>query len=132
MRKYDNFSSTLKTLSLSSEQDLENEFVQGGVISKFSLQFELSWKLLKELMRYEGDKVAATGSPREVIKAAYRYFDCMDEQTWLQMLRDRNDTTHIYDASLSENLVQKIIDTYIPEFLKLDTEIRERYPFVLE
>ena len=28
MRKYDNFSSALKTLSLSSEQDLENEFVQ--------------------------------------------------------------------------------------------------------
>lgn len=25
MRKYDNFSSALKTLSLSSEQDLENE-----------------------------------------------------------------------------------------------------------
>ncbi len=34
MKKYDNFSPALKTLSLSNEQNLENEFVQGGMISK--------------------------------------------------------------------------------------------------
>lgn len=56
----------------------------------------------------------------------------MDEQTWLQMLRDRNDTTHIYDANLAGNLVQKTIGSYIPDLLKLDSEILERYPFVLE
>ena len=35
------------------DQDLENEFVQGGVIDKLSLQFELGWKLLKALHAYE-------------------------------------------------------------------------------
>ncbi|MDO4437795.1 MAG: HI0074 family nucleotidyltransferase substrate-binding subunit [Coriobacteriaceae bacterium] len=127
MKKYDNFASALEALSRSDQQDLENEFVQGGIIAKFSLQFELSWKLMKEILRYEGDRVAATGSPREVIKAAYQYFDCMDEQTWLQMLRDRNDTTHIYDADLAERLVKTIIDGYIPEFLRFDAEVRRRY-----
>ena len=39
--------------SASPDQDLENEFVQGGVIDKFSLQFELGWKLLKALHAYE-------------------------------------------------------------------------------
>lgn len=127
MKKYDNFASALKTLALSDRQDLDNEFVQGGIIAKFSLQFELSWKLMKELLRYEGDGVAATGSPREIIKAAYRYYDCMDEQVWLQMLRDRNDTTHIYDAELANRLVQAVIETYIPEFQKFDAEVCERY-----
>ena len=70
MRKYENFASALKTLSTASSQDLENEFVQSGVIDKFSLQFELGWKLLKELLAYEGDRTAATGSPRDIIKAA--------------------------------------------------------------
>ena len=55
------------------EQDLTNEFIIGGIIVKFSLQFELGRKVLKELLRYEGVAVAATGSPREILKAAYGF-----------------------------------------------------------
>ncbi len=131
MKKFDNYSSALETLRRSKDQDLENEFVQGGIIAKFSLQFELGWKLLKELMKYEGDRVAATGSPREIIKAAYAYYDWMDEEIWLHMLRDRNDTAHIYDAELAERLVATIIDQYIPEFGRMNDNIAERYADIL-
>lgn len=131
MKKFDNYSSALETLRRSKDQDLENEFVQGGIIAKFSLQFELGWKLLKELMRYEGDRVAATGSPREIIKAAYAYYDWMDEEIWLHMLRDRNDTAHIYDAELAERLVATIIDQYIPEFERMNDNLAERYADIL-
>lgn len=68
MRKFDNFDSALHTLELAPNQDLENEFVQSGIVAKFSLQFELSWKLLKVLLLYEGDATAVTGSPRDIIK----------------------------------------------------------------
>lgn len=131
MKKFDNYSSALETLKQAKDQDLENEFVQGGVISKFSLQFELGWKLMKELLKYEGDKTAATGSPREIIKAAYAYYDWMDEEIWLQMLRDRNDTAHIYDAALAEQLVATIIDRYIPEFERMDSNVAARYADIL-
>lgn len=131
MKKFDNYSSALETLRRSKDQDLENEFVRGGIIAKFSLQFELGWKLLKELMKYEGDRVAATGSPREIIKAAYAYYDWMDEEIWLHMLRDRNDTAHIYDAELAERLVATIIDQYIPEFERMNDSIAERYADIL-
>lgn len=131
MKKFDNYSSALETLKQAKDQDLENEFVQGGVISKFSLQFELGWKLMKELLKYEGDKTAATGSPREIIKAAYAYYDWMDEEIWLQMLRDRNDTAHIYDATLAERLVATIIDRYIPEFERMDSNVAARYADIL-
>jgi nucleotidyltransferase substrate binding protein (TIGR01987 family) len=69
-------------------------FVQGGIIDKFFIQFELGWKLFKALLAYEGDPVSASGSPRDVIKAAYQYFDFIDETLWLDMLRDRNNTAH--------------------------------------
>lgn len=131
MKKFDNYSSALETLKQAKDQDLENEFVQGGVISKFSLQFELGWKLMKELLKYEGDKTAATGSPREIIKAAYAYYDWMDEEIWLQMLRDRNDTAHIYDAVLAERLVATIIDRYIPEFERMGSNVAARYTDIL-
>lgn len=131
MKKFDNYSSALETLKQAKDQDLENEFVQGGVISKFSLQFELGWKLMKELLKYEGDKTAATDLPREIIKAAYAYYDWMDEEIWLQMLRDRNDTAHIYDAALAERLVATIIDRYIPEFERMDSNVAARYADIL-
>lgn len=131
MKKFDNYSSALETLKQAKDQDLENEFVQHGIISKFSLQFDRSWKLMKELLKYEGDKTAATGSPREIIKAAYAYYDWMDEDVWLQMLRDRNGAAHIYDAALAERLVATIIDRYIPEFERMDSNVAARYADIL-
>ena len=43
MRRLDAYESALSVLSRAEDQDLDNEFIQGGVIDKFSLQFELGW-----------------------------------------------------------------------------------------
>lgn len=83
MRKYENYSSALLALERADGQDLTNEFIQSGVIDKFSMQFELGWKLLKKLLAYEGESIAATGSPRDIIKAAFATFafvDCGHDQ----------------------------------------------------
>ena len=61
MKKFDNFCANLDVLARAPQQDLSNEFVQSGVIDKFALQFELSWKLLKALLQYEGDPLGSTG-----------------------------------------------------------------------
>lgn len=127
MRKYENFASALKTLSTASSQDLENEFVQSGVIDKFSLQFEHGWKLLKELISYEGDRTAAAGSPRDIIKTASSYYDFMDEETWLAMLRDRNNTAHVYDENAAKQPVTTVIEHNIPEFVRLNDGLLSRY-----
>lgn len=127
MRRFENYSSALDVLTRASEQDLDNEFVQGGVIDKFFLQFELGWKLLKRLLAYEGDAIAATGSPRAVLKASFAYYPFMDEETWLAMLRDRNNTAHVYDGAAAEALVETIIERYIPEFERLRAGLLERY-----
>ena len=55
--------------------------------------------MLKELLRYEGVAVASTGSHREILKAAYRFFPCMDENIWLGMLAQRNNMAHMYDGA---------------------------------
>ena len=54
MKKFDDFSSNLEVLKKAEHENLENEFIIRGIISKFFIQFELSWKVLKELLRYEG------------------------------------------------------------------------------
>ena len=127
MRKYENYVSALSSLRRAPEQDLANEFVQSGVIDKFELQFELGWKLFKALLAYEGDPVSATGSPRDVIKTAFQYYDFMDESLWLRMLRDRDDSDHIYDADRARRLVDTVVADYIPEFERVDEGLVRRY-----
>ena len=131
MRKFENYAAALDVLSRASEQDLDNEFIQSGIIDKFSLQFELGWKLLKRLLSYEGEAIAATGSPRDIIKAASAHYEFMDEERWLCMLRDRNSTTHVYDGEAAKKLVEKIIASYTPEFESLDRGLSDRYGSML-
>lgn len=132
MKKFDNYCSNLAVLELAYHEDRENEFIVSGIIDKFSIQFELGWKVLKELLIYEGTSVGRTGSPREIIKESYQIFDFMEETVWLHMLKDRNDTSHIYDGNMAKQLAFKILEEYIPVFISLRENIRERYQSVLE
>ena len=131
MKKYDNYASNLGVLKHADEQKLDNAFILCGIKDKFCLQFELGWKLLKELLTHEGRAEAATGSPREMIKAAYAVYDFMDETVWLDMLRDRNLSTHIYDCEEVRRLAGRVIDRYIPAFERMRDAVQTRYADVL-
>ena len=131
MKKFDNYVSNLEILKRAENEDLENEFIISGIIYKFFVQFEFSWKVLKELLRYEGKSTAGSGSPREILKDAYELYDFIDEDIWLEMLKSRNDMTHIYDGEAAKRLVNRILYSYIPEFIKLRDNILEAYEDVL-
>ncbi len=76
-------------------------------------------KVLKELLKYEGSIKAASGSPRQILKAAFKNYDFIHEKIWLDMLNDRNQTAHIYDGNAAERLAEKILTKYIQEFQSL-------------
>ena len=68
MKKFDHFKSNLNVLALADQEDLTNEFIIGGIIDKFFIQFELGWKVLKELLNYEAvicDEVGCGVVPME-------------------------------------------------------------------
>ena len=132
MKKFDNFVSHLNVLERAKDEDINNEFIVSGIIDKFSIQFELGWKVLKELLKYEGNSVANTGSPREILKVAYFVYDFIDEDTWLSMLKSRNDMTHIYDKKAAEDLVKIILKEYIPCFQKMKENVLKQYGTVLD
>ncbi len=132
MEKFEIFSSNLEVLKKAKYEDLDNEFIISGIIDKFFIQFELSWKVLKELLRYEGKSIANPGSPREIIKAAYAIYDYLDEEIWLEMLRVRNDMTHIYNGEAAKQMVSLILERYIPAFAVMEERIRKDYGEILK
>lgn len=132
MKKFDHYVSNLRVLEKADQEMLDNEFVISGIIDKFSLQFELGWKVLKTLLAYEGSRASATGSPRGIIKEAYAVYPFFDGDLWLQMLKDRNDMAHIYDGNAARDLVTRILKEYIPQFAALETELVRQYGDILK
>lgn len=133
MRKFDQFSR--HNLKLAQANDvlakydpngIEYEYAAGGLTSKFELQLDLAWKVLKELMEAEGIAAAQTGSPRMIFKEAYKVYDFIDENIWLEMLNERNHFTRTYEDDLLE-LIAKICNTYIPAFIQLEADIQNMY-----
>lgn len=132
MKRFDQYTKHLEVMKRAYKEDLNNEFIISGIIDKFFIQFELGWKVLKELLKYEGREIGLSGSPREIIKAAYSCFDFLEEETWLRMLRERNDTTHIYNEEAARNLVKYILEEYIEEFDKMQKAVEMQYGKELE
>lgn len=116
MSKFEGYRANLVVFRRAPDQDLNNEFIQSGIIYKFVMQFELSWRLLYKTLEHEGKMSAVTCSPRGVIKSAYATYDFIDTEVWLSMLSDRNASEHVYDSALAERLVTVILDRYISEF----------------
>lgn len=127
MTKYDNCKSQLSILHQAPEKDLSDEFIQNGLIAKFSLQFELAWKLLQKVLQYDGRVESISGSPRAIIKAAYSSYDFIDEDIWLSMLDARNKALHVYNAKMASHLVDVIINDYIPAFDDLLANLEALY-----
>ncbi|MCI8593301.1 MAG: nucleotidyltransferase [Lachnospiraceae bacterium] len=127
MKKFENYVSNLRVLECADQEELNNEFIISGIIDKFSIQFELGWKMLKSTLSYEGNRASATGSPRGVIKEAYAVYPFFDGELWLDMLNDRNSMAHIYDGEAARRLVKRILGQYIPQFVKLEKELVSYY-----
>lgn len=51
----------------------------------------------------------------------------VDEEKWLGMLADRNDTAYIYDGEAADRLVDKILNSYIGCFKDMEVFLDERY-----
>ena len=82
-----------------------------GVIQRFEFTFELLWKTAKIFLEYEGFRCAG---PRSCIKEGVRREILSEGEVLLDMLEDRNKTTHIYDEHMAEEIFERIKNRYVP------------------
>lgn len=117
MRKYENFCRCFQVLEKSDcSMAAENEIYRTGMIGQFNLTFELAWKTLQEVLRLHAVMGADTGSPREIVKLGFRFGFIGEEDTWRAMLKDRNCSVHIYDGDKIDEIIERILECYIPAF----------------
>jgi nucleotidyltransferase substrate binding protein (TIGR01987 family) len=99
----------------------KDELDRDGVIQRFEFTFELLWKALKIYLEQKGIIVK---TPRDSFVEAFRINLISDEKIFLDMLEDRNNTTHIYDKVTSEKIFNRIKKSYKHEIIKIIDKLK--------
>ncbi|MDR2117591.1 MAG: nucleotidyltransferase substrate binding protein [Planctomycetaceae bacterium] len=86
-----------------------------GFIQRFEFTHELAWNVLKDYLEYQG-QIFITGS-RDATREAFNKNLIEDGETWMEMIKSRNLSSHIYDGEIMDGLVEKIINSYYPLFV---------------
>ncbi|MBO8143713.1 MAG: nucleotidyltransferase substrate binding protein [Thermodesulfobacterium sp.] len=110
---------TLKEGAFKANSQLEKD----GVIQRFEYTFEIFWKTLKILLSYLGIECY---SPRSCIKEAFRQGFIEDDEIFLDMLEDRNRSSHIYEEKTAEEIFERIKEIYTEAFEKVIKNLEER------
>lgn len=76
-----------------------------ATIQRFEFTFELFWKFLKEFFFQKGLEL---NYPTDIIKEAFSTNLIDDEDIWIQMLKDRNMSSHTYDEALADKIFARI------------------------
>lgn len=125
--RYYSFCKSLENLKKSVAADPAADFVLEGTAMNFGLTFDLSWKVMKDiLVKQLGVRVYATGSPRENLQAAFSN-GLIEDDVWIQMLKVRNQLAHDYDHSLAEQTFEEIVGEYYGMFCKFRDKAAEYY-----
>jgi nucleotidyltransferase substrate binding protein (TIGR01987 family) len=81
-----------------------------GLIQRFEYTFELAWKALQDLLQERG--YANVRGPKPVIEQAFQDGIISEGPLWLEMLKSRNETTHLYDEATFERISSKVRGPY--------------------
>ena len=124
MKKFDNYVSALENLKEIYKYDEPYEnVVLTGLVALFEICFEQSWKAMKEILEDNGFAESATGSPKQIIKLAYRAGMIKDEDKWLDALVSRNNVAHAYKKEIALDIIDDTKKTYFEMFVDLKNTI---------
>lgn len=110
--KYKAFATALQRLkeAIDLYKEQENPVLLDGTIQRFEFCVELGWKMLKQYLEYE--KIGEFNSPRSSIKECFSIGFISNAEEWLDMLDDRNLTSHTYDEEIAKEIYRNIITKY--------------------
>ena len=92
-----------------------------GLVQRFEYTFELSWKVLQDLLIYKGYEFML--GPNGTLKKAFEDGLISDHDGWRRMARSRNTLSHVYDETEIKQIVGLIYRDYAPLLKHLDEEL---------
>ena len=103
--------------------EVKTELDRDGVIQRFEFTFDLTWKAVQEYARFKGLEVV---SPRDAFRVGAQLGIIKNPETWFDFLKDRNESTHLYNESQAK-LIYSHIQSFINEVEKLIENLSKEF-----
>ncbi|MDR0473269.1 MAG: nucleotidyltransferase substrate binding protein [Treponema sp.] len=123
-QRFQNYKKALTTmknaLELASEREL-SELEKQGVIQGFEFTFELAWNVMKDYLEEQG--ITDIIGSKNAIRHAFNMGLIEDGETWMDMVKGRNVSSHSYDEETAEKLLKKIIEVFYDRFAAFERKM---------
>ena len=116
-QRFSNYKKALAQLTKFIDEDELNELEKQGLIKAFEYTHELAWNLLKDYLQDQGIQ-NITGS-KDSVREAFKVGLIEDGESWMDMIKDRNQTVHTYNESTAEAIATNIQTRFFALFVTL-------------
>jgi len=127
-QRFNNYIKALQNLreavELSQARSL-TKLEQQGLIQSFEFTHELAWNVLKDYLEQEG-AVGIMGS-KDASRRAFKQGLIEKGEDWMEMIKDRNLTSHTYQMELADKIVDSILARYFPAFEQMAKKLTPLY-----
>lgn len=117
IQRFANYKKALEQLTRFIERGELNEFEEQGLIQAFEYTHELAWKTLKDFLENKGNN-EMFGS-KDATREAFKLGLIVNGDVWMNMINDRNQTTHTYNEETTQQIASAIRHSYYSEFIEL-------------
>ena len=127
-QRFDNFIKAYKELEeverLVKQRPL-TKLEKQGLIQCFEYNHELAWNVLKDYLEEQGF-INIIGS-KNATREAFKQNLINDGEVWMNMIKDRNLTSHAYDKKLADEIIDKILNKFYPELKIFAASFTKKY-----
>jgi len=124
--RFENYKKALlqlrKSVSLGKERPY-SELEEQGIIQAFEFTHELAWNVMKDYFYYQGNS-SITGS-RDATREAFQFGLIEDGDSWMEMIKSRNKTSHTYNNEIATEIVWKILNVYFDLFTAFEIKMEQ-------
>ena len=117
IQRFSNYKKALSQLEKFIAKGQLNELEEQGLIQAFEYTHELAWNVLRDYLREQGN-FAIHGS-RDATREAFKLDLIQNGDTWMDMITDRNRTSHTYNQAIADLIALNITNRFFPLFLML-------------
>jgi len=124
VQRFDSYKKALAALERSVEAAKSrslNELEEQGLIQGFEFTFELSWKLLKDYL--ESKEFKDFHGSKDTFKLAFQEGLISDGELWMEMIENRNRSSHTYDLNIAKQIISAVISKYFSKFKELSDKM---------
>lgn len=121
-QRFANYQNALAQLTKFIDKGELNELEKLGLIQAFEYTHELAWNVLRDYFLEKGHQ-DIHGS-RDATRLAFKLGLIEDGDSWMDMIRDRNRTSHTYNQETAQSIAGNIKQRFFGLFVQLQQKLK--------